>query len=290
MSGSTVAARSFYKPLKIGYLERGASLAILSASLNEAGVPTPVGRLDRHARGLVFPWLYGAEVRHLIRSSCGMHGAVDALWTTLLQPLVRLHAVAPASLSLPEHDAMKHVSRRIGSSSWGESDDRLVPFHDKLRQAVREERHALSERRIVVHGDFHVGQVLVDSAAGTSWVVDIDDVALGVAEMDVGNLVAHLVTSPALSLPAISAASTNESAIDESYQVWCSRIGKRYESLSGTPLSVDRLRLYGAVAMLRRALKLAEAGVTRAYVRAILHSAQIVFDAAAGASMRSPAS
>jgi hypothetical protein len=47
--------------------------------------------------------------------------------------------------------------------------------------------------KAVVHGDFHPGQVIRDQA-GKVWLIDLDDLALGPVEVDLGNLVAWMAT------------------------------------------------------------------------------------------------
>lgn len=46
----------------------------------------------------------------------------------------------------------------------------------------------------VIHGDFHPGQCLRDRS-GKVWLVDLDDIALGPTEADLGNLAAWIATS-----------------------------------------------------------------------------------------------
>jgi hypothetical protein len=48
----------------------------------------------------------------------------------------------------------------------------------------------------VIHGDFHPGQTIRDRS-GKTWLLDLDDLALGPPEADLGNLAAWLATSAA---------------------------------------------------------------------------------------------
>ncbi len=87
---------------------------------------------------------------------------------------------------------------------------------------------------MVVHGDFHPGQVLCD-AQGLLWLVDLDDLALAPPEADLGNLMAWMAT---------------QDMQDVSSQV------------QGLAPGADRtlIRHFFKIAMLRRALKLAWKG------------------------------
>jgi hypothetical protein len=85
----------------------------------------------------------------------------------------------------------------------------------------------------VIHGDFHPGQVICD-AEGRLWLVDLDDLALAPPEADLGNLAAWMATQdpapPPLVLPPQA--------------------------------DLDLAAHFRDIALLRRALKLAEKGQT----------------------------
>jgi Phosphotransferase enzyme family len=86
----------------------------------------------------------------------------------------------------------------------------------------------------VIHGDFHPGQVLCD-ARGLLWLVDLDDLALAPPEADLGNLTAWMATQGLqdLSAPEQGLAPGADPALT---------------------------RHFFDIALLRRALKLAEKG------------------------------
>lgn len=86
----------------------------------------------------------------------------------------------------------------------------------------------------VIHGDFHPGQVLCD-AQGLLWLVDLDDLALAPPEADLGNLTAWMATQGLqdLSAPEHGLAPGADPALT---------------------------RHFFDIALLRRALKLAEKG------------------------------
>lgn len=90
-----------------------------------------------------------------------------------------------------------------------------------------------------LHGDFHPGQVLRD-AAGMVWLIDLDDMALGPPEADLGNLAAWMATQSPGDLvegPAVA------------------------QVLALAPLAdASLVAHFCAIALMRRALKLAEKG------------------------------
>jgi hypothetical protein len=98
----------------------------------------------------------------------------------------------------------------------------------------------------VIHGDFHPGQVLCD-AAGQAWLVDLDDLALAPPEADLGNLAAWRATqSPPGPWPLAQDA---------------------------VPLADPELTgHFHAIALLRRALKLAERGQPEVLTRLTLRA------------------
>jgi Phosphotransferase enzyme family len=55
----------------------------------------------------------------------------------------------------------------------------------------------------VVHGDFHPGQTMRDTA-GTVWLLDLDDLALAPPEADLGNLAAWFATQAEGNLTALA--------------------------------------------------------------------------------------
>ncbi|MCU0802127.1 MAG: aminoglycoside phosphotransferase family protein [Rhodobacteraceae bacterium] len=93
----------------------------------------------------------------------------------------------------------------------------------------------------VVHGDFHPGQVLRD-ATGKVWLIDLDDLALGPPEVDAGNLAAWLATQGPGDLAAMH------------------RTAFRLVRALSPQADADLLAHFCAIAVVRRALKLAEKG------------------------------
>lgn len=85
----------------------------------------------------------------------------------------------------------------------------------------------------VIHGDFHPGQVLCDHS-GQAWLVDLDDLALAPPEADLGNLAAWMATQDPALPPLVAPPQADP----------------------------DLIAHFRDIALLRRALKLAENGQT----------------------------
>ena len=93
----------------------------------------------------------------------------------------------------------------------------------------------------VIHGDLHPGQCLQDGT-GKVWLVDLDDLALGPPEADVGNLAAWIATSVEGHLEA---------------QTRVAMVKLQALSPQADPALIQH---FCQIATLRRALKLAEKG------------------------------
>jgi aminoglycoside phosphotransferase (APT) family kinase protein len=116
---------------------------------------------------------------------------------------------------------------------------RIRPRLDRAPQQVQDIVHRLVAQdaalqwagTAVIHGDFHPGQVICDSQ-GQPWLVDLDDLALAPPEADLGNLVAWMTTQYPPLLPLV--------------------LPKQADP--------DLTAHFRAIALVRRALKLAEKG------------------------------
>lgn len=94
----------------------------------------------------------------------------------------------------------------------------------------------------VIHGDFHPGQTIRDHA-GKIWLLDLDDLALAPPEADLGNLAAWVATRSEGNLNALADAALTE-------------------LLALSPRADPALTgHFFQVALVRRALKLAEKGL-----------------------------
>lgn len=188
------------------------------------GIPTPRVRLGDAPDIVVFDRIAGDSGLAVLVAEG------RAVLAELTSPLRQLHQVDLTDL--PEFDPLLRIRPRLGASTPGWIDtwigDNLPP----------------PARGVPIHGDFHAGQLIRDTA-GKVWILDLDDLASGPAEADIGNFAAHLATRPetAAGLPLAS------------FERWMSDI------LAIWPDSDPALvRAYGRLALLRRSLKLAERG------------------------------
>ncbi|MFQ5565541.1 MAG: phosphotransferase family protein [Paracoccaceae bacterium] len=193
--------------------------------LRAGGVATPQARLDTRDGTLVF---------RLIEGTAGLALIVDRgapALAGLLRPLLALHKLTLDGL--PPFDPAAKILPRL------RPDD---------PPAVREHLRVLPDRPCAasVHGDFHAGQVILDGA-GTVWLLDLDDLATGAPESDLGNFAAHLATRP----------ETRCGSVLQGLEHWLGHTLRAYRSIGGlaqTALAHD----HGRVALVRRALKLRE--------------------------------
>lgn len=118
----------------------------------------------------------------------------------------------------------------------------LAPHMAALARGLLARDRALAwPATAVVHGDFHPGQVLCDTA-GQAWLVDLDDLALAPPEADWGNLAAWTATQGEGDLAA--------------------QVARALDQVGAAALGADAALMahFCDIALLRRALKLAEKG------------------------------
>ena len=194
-----------------------------ATALQESGVATPVPtRIDHFT--LRFPRVFGATGHDLL-----------AALPDLLAPLVNLHRLHLPALDLEPFDPLARIRPRLSLAPEWMADMVETPMA-RLQPA----------RRTLCHGDFHPAQVIRD-AGGQSWLLDLDDLALGPVEADLGNLIGWLATQQGASDPTLGAR-----------LAWARRvILAEWETLVA---SVDQQVLadYITLAICRRALKRAE--------------------------------
>jgi len=158
----------------------------------------------------------------------------------------------PALLSRPLTDLLAPL-HRLHMSRIPD----LAPFDPLLRIRPRAalidtpELHAIMDAPVpegtaVLHGDFHVGQ-LIGAQGGPVWIVDLDDLALGPPEADAANFVAHLATS----------GKTEEFWLRLPY--WRAAVIRAWPA-TRPALKPEIFTVYLRLALLRRHLKLREAG------------------------------
>jgi Ser/Thr protein kinase RdoA (MazF antagonist) len=196
---------------------------------------TPPARLSRHGRLAAFERVEGegglaallknpqSALSLMMMETAKLH---QLKLTIDLAPYQPLRLIVPRLK--PQHEAVfgRYIADALAAI------DRLAP------------------RNVTLHGDLHAGQFIIDGSRN-AWLLDFDDLAQGPAEADIGNFAAHLATSPAF----------GERPPLEGMRSWLHDASKAYPA-HGEALSADLADAYGRIALLRRALKLAERGQT----------------------------
>lgn len=195
-------------------------------TLRRAGVATPAAGPGPMAGEVRFDRIEGTAGLTLIV------GEREAALDPILEALAVLHC-APSD-KLPSFRADAKIRPRLGpgSPAW------IAPALDRwLPRGAR--------RTATLHGDFHAGQLIRDHA-GRVWILDLDDLAAGPPEADLGNFAAHLATRPESRCPTVA----------EGFETWLGAILRAYPGATDPDLAWA----HGRIALIRRALKLAERG------------------------------
>jgi len=197
-----------------------AQKAVIRAwALHRTGVATPKPTANTPIDKTVnFELVEGNSGRSLLRHSLG----------GILQALSQFHRSNVTGLAA--YDPLTRIRPRLHLL-----DDSSVMYR-VLDESVPIGTHTL-------HGDFHVGQLIKDTKRKV-WIVDLDDMAIGPPEADLGNFAAHLATSSV------------ETGFDVEH--WRSRILTTWNELVG-PCDLQRFERFLRFALVRRHLKLLEA-------------------------------
>lgn len=202
-------------------------LLLWTELLRNAGVTTPLASRGDRPRQVAFARISGRSGLEAVLTDG------DAAIRNIFAALASLHA-AEAS-DLPVFDALVRIRPRLDKfrEPWIENwIDEYLPPPDSTG---------------LIHGDFHAGQLIQDDE-GVVWILDLDDLAHGSREADLGNFAAHLATRP----------ETRSDDLFTGFRRWLERILRLN---SGADSSL--VYRYGRIALLRRALKLAEKGDRR---------------------------
>lgn len=238
--------------------ERAAKIARRSQILHDAGVATPPASYDPVDNELRFPWIAGPTGRDMflrrgIAASPEDLAARTDFFERALEPLAKLHRIPPDTVDVPALDPWRLVVSRLAGTAPGP-----VPISATVLRKAEKCRAALqqnlapAERNVhaVLHGDLHLGQWIFEHETGRAWLVDLDDICRGPPEADLGNLAAYLITSPDL----------YAGSLDTGFCVLAEVLAGVYRNLAEGPPDAGRIAIHGAVALVRRALKLSERG------------------------------
>lgn len=175
------------------------------------------------------------EFEH-IDGECGIELLEKTKIRELIAPLIDLHKTDQNKL--PLFDPFLRIDPRVATFS--------IP--QELIREIQIRKRAVFPVTGVVHGDFHLGQLIKDSS-GKCWIIDLDDMATGPPEADLGNLTAYLATHPA----------TMGDSVPISLRYWKNQITGSWNDL-GQIYQENWLRYFTHVALIRRTLKRLEAG------------------------------
>lgn len=176
--------------------------------------------------------------------------------------LSNLHAAGAPQMNLPKFDPFRHIDKRLA----GHDSLIIAPGLRGIASALRRELDSgqpPSTGPCVTHGDFHCGQMIMDSVSGDWWLIDLDDMALGYPESDIANFCAHLATSRSIS--ALGALDFYNAAVEAALGSY------------SRPVNRGRLNFFAAAAFLRRALKLAQRGCTEELALSVISAARRIF-------------
>ena len=274
----------FEKPVKS--LARARSIVEAARFLKAQDAPVLDLALDDARELLLMTRIEGEDLRKIaaVRQRCSGHqslGAIADLMTLAMSELAAFHRAGQAfpAGELPAFDPFAKVRPRL-----------QFVYNDDQRLRIGRLAHVLEARlarmgaqpSTIVHGDFHVGQVLVDGTTAATYVVDLDDVAIGNPASDVGNFAAHVVTASSLYTGPVR--DGIEALIEELSAAYRARNG----ALLLDPIAVS---LYASAALLRRLLKLYVAGAGDLPRHPeILAAAERLHDVATAALQRAAAS
>ncbi|TQV83330.1 phosphotransferase family protein [Denitrobaculum tricleocarpae] len=217
------AGRQFYKRVS-GPVEAG-DLIVRASELSRAGGKTPVPGYCPDRSAVNFPMIEGASGVALID---------QVALSYLLAPLQPLRRAGISEL--PPFDPFAKITVRLNAKTPQWLRARLGALKDMPFEADG-----------VVHGDFHCGQMILDES-GNLWLVDLDDMAQGPVEVDLGNFAAHLATRP----------ETRRRRLAEGLPFWAEQVQKAWDEL-GEVCNPTLFRRHVDIAVIRRALKLHDA-------------------------------
>ncbi len=237
-----------------------ASVVALTRELRFIGIPTPETSADFHAHGIRFPWIDGptmkqrleqAEPGRSLQDLPSMAGHLGAAMKILRE----LHGADISRHDLTNFKPFRHIDWRLGHSNLINQPPLFQSNAMELRAILKARMPELTGRS-VIHGDFHVGQLIQDRTSKKWWLIDLDDVARGCPEADVANFCVHLATSRTIVSEGVRTAYPAIMAIAvDAY---------------GKSLDSDLLKIFAALTFLRRALKKAEHGDASAWTTTLL--------------------
>ena len=247
-SRSACSLANFVKRIHAEGDEPASAVADRSTQLFAQGVPTLPGTLDGGGRHVSFARLEGRTAR-AIWSERRTIDPVETLTRPVICALAALSSADATGLGLQPLDPLRRIRprlRRGGKPAIAlgrRRSDEIAAFVAPLAAACA--GHTGGRDARVVHGDFHLGQLIWPVGRDGYVIVDHDDLALGQPESDIGNLIAHIVTSPDL----------HDGPIAVGFYRLLQVIAGTYAEFFGTTPELAAVCQHGAIALVRRALK-----------------------------------
>jgi aminoglycoside phosphotransferase (APT) family kinase protein len=172
---------------------------ILSA-LGASAVPVPgvLGTLAPGAVGddvpaFVMAWVEGVVVDRMVVAEGLPEPRRRSIGTSLARTLAEIHGVDISAVGLADlasHKPYAPRQLRRWSAQWAQSRTRDLPALDRLTQRL-ESAVPAHEELSLVHGDFHVRNVITDSTGDVVSVLDWELSTLGEPLADLGTLLAY---------------------------------------------------------------------------------------------------
>jgi aminoglycoside phosphotransferase (APT) family kinase protein len=246
-------AASFTKAIHSAELAARCPLPLRSRVLFVRGVPTPPGKAGASRDSVVFARLEGPTATQEWAALGTLEHGADArrrMAGPIAAALLRLHRAGRAGLDLPWLDAWRRVRPRLAPDAAAArvlGSGRLQSIGTTMARLSATELPA-SQSYGLVHGDFHLGQLIRLRGGNGFVIVDLDDLALGPPEADIANCAAHIATSPHL----------HRGPVELGARDLLDLLGAAYETAAGTRLDQRRLFWHAATNLLRRVLKRAE--------------------------------
>ncbi|MCZ8102037.1 MAG: phosphotransferase [Burkholderiales bacterium] len=281
------AGWSFDKPMMNRGRPAPSAAAHRATALFMQGVATPCARDGLSPGSITMPRLGGSTLRNRLRTMGGPFASGPSMARAVrdvlrgdqdgTQLLAMFRSVEEVPQGVARFDPLAKVRPRLhrGNGATHPASSHLrraAALADRIEQTLQ---GALGDHgnHVLIHGDLHAGQIL--TGAGGPIIIDLDDLAMGAAEADIANLGAHLVTSADLYVGSIAPG-------------FLDVIGVLAELMDGDRLSPTRLALYGAAALLRRALKVGEREGDTDRSIAIIGASEILLRLAISAARSSP--
>jgi hypothetical protein len=233
------------------------ALVSLTSHLRLHGLPVPEMTQDSDMQVIRWPWIDGTSMKEVIEAKAAKHLMdFSAEIECAMIMAARIHAIQPPASLMVRYNPFRLIDKRMISSFFALLPQRhtIVALVEHLRSVIPQDNEAA-----LIHGDFHVGQLIRQRGSGTWWVIDFDDTCIGHREADIANFCAHLATSAQL---------ISGDPLELINALWKVAVS-RYD----LPLDASRFSLYASAALVRRALKILEQGKSSDLADDYLHAA-----------------